>query len=81
MFQCQLNPCFPGVPCVNTAPGFRCGKCPLGYTGPEITGVGVAYAQTYKQVKTDILHRCVHLNMKVCFHPVVTFAIPRCART
>ncbi|XP_075871225.1 thrombospondin-4a [Nelusetta ayraudi] len=52
--ECQLNPCFPGVPCVNTAPGFRCGKCPLGYTGPEITGVGVAYAQTYKQVCEDI---------------------------
>lgn len=51
MFQCQLNPCFPGVPCVNTAPGFRCGKCPLGYTGPEITGVGVSYAKTHKQVQ------------------------------
>lgn len=51
MFQCQLNPCFPGVPCVNTAPGFRCGKCPLGFTGPEITGVGVSYAKTHKQVQ------------------------------
>ncbi|KAJ0019347.1 hypothetical protein NQD34_006916 [Periophthalmus magnuspinnatus] len=47
--ECQFQPCFPGVRCVNTAPGFRCEKCPLGYTGPELTGVGVSYAQTHKQ--------------------------------
>ncbi|XP_026177296.1 thrombospondin-4a [Mastacembelus armatus] len=52
--ECQFNPCFPGVECVNTAPGFRCGKCPLGYTGPEITGVGVSYAKSQKQVCEDI---------------------------
>ncbi|XP_055017898.1 thrombospondin-4a [Boleophthalmus pectinirostris] len=52
--ECQFNPCFPGVRCVNTAPGFRCEKCPLGYTGPELTGVGVSYAQTHKQVCDDI---------------------------
>ncbi|XP_041642868.1 thrombospondin-4a isoform X1 [Cheilinus undulatus] len=52
--ECQFGPCFPGVPCVNTAPGFRCGRCPLGYTGPELTGVGVSYAKTNKQVCEDI---------------------------
>uniref|UniRef100_A0A3Q3X6U7 Uncharacterized protein n=1 Tax=Mola mola TaxID=94237 RepID=A0A3Q3X6U7_MOLML len=52
--ECQFNPCFSGVPCVNTAPGFRCGQCPLGYTGPEITGVGVSYAKSNKQVCEDI---------------------------
>ncbi|GLD68040.1 thrombospondin-4-B-like protein [Lates japonicus] len=52
--ECQFNPCFPGVRCVNTAPGFRCEKCPLGYTGPELTGVGVSYAKSHKQVCDDI---------------------------
>ncbi|XP_028314380.1 thrombospondin-4a [Gouania willdenowi] len=52
--ECKFNPCFPGVRCVNTAPGFRCDKCPLGYTGPELTGVGVSYAQTNKQVCDDL---------------------------
>ncbi|CAL1615968.1 unnamed protein product [Knipowitschia caucasica] len=52
--ECQFNPCFDGVSCVNTAPGFRCDKCPRGYTGPELTGVGVSYAQTHKQMCDDI---------------------------
>ncbi|KAM3867546.1 thrombospondin-4a [Diretmus argenteus] len=52
--ECLFNPCFPGVRCVNTAPGFRCERCPLGYTGPEIDGVGVAYAQSHKQVCEDV---------------------------
>ncbi|XP_011614182.2 thrombospondin-4a [Takifugu rubripes] len=52
--ECQFGPCFPGVTCVNTAPGFRCGSCPLGYTGPELTGVGVHYAKSQKQVCEDI---------------------------
>ncbi|XP_076587557.1 thrombospondin-4a [Chaetodon auriga] len=52
--ECQFNPCFPGVRCVNIAPGFRCEQCPLGYTGPQLTGVGVSYAKTHKQVCEDI---------------------------
>ncbi|XP_061673873.1 thrombospondin-4a isoform X2 [Syngnathoides biaculeatus] len=52
--ECQFNPCFPGVRCENTSPGFRCGKCPLGYDGPEINGVGVSYAQSNKQMCEDI---------------------------
>lgn len=51
VFQCVFSPCFPGVRCVNTAPGFHCAQCPLGYTGPELNGVGVAYAKSHKQVK------------------------------
>ena len=51
VLQCQFNPCFPGVRCVNTVPGFNCERCPLGYTGSEINGVGVAYAQANKQVQ------------------------------
>lgn len=48
--QCQFNPCFPGVRCINTVPGFRCESCPRGYTGPEVYGVGIEYAQANKQV-------------------------------
>lgn len=48
--QCQFNPCFPGVKCVNTAPGYRCEACPLGFTGTPVEGVGVLFAQTNKQV-------------------------------
>uniref|UniRef100_A0A671UXC0 Thrombospondin 4a n=1 Tax=Sparus aurata TaxID=8175 RepID=A0A671UXC0_SPAAU len=52
--ECVFSPCFPGVRCVNTAPGFRCMQCPQGYTGPELNGVGVAYAKSHKQVCEDI---------------------------
>nr|AAH95593.1 Thrombospondin 4b [Danio rerio] len=52
--ECQFNPCFPGVRCVNMAPGFRCEACPLGFTGKPLEGVGVAYAQTHKQVCDDV---------------------------
>lgn len=37
---------------MNTAPGYRCDACPLGYTGLPVEGVGVLFAQTNKQVKT-----------------------------
>ncbi|XP_049426100.1 von Willebrand factor D and EGF domain-containing protein isoform X1 [Epinephelus fuscoguttatus] len=31
---CADRPCFPGVPCEPTVDeGFRCGRCPVGYTG------------------------------------------------
>ncbi|XP_053726284.1 thrombospondin-4a [Synchiropus splendidus] len=57
--ECQLEPCFSGVKCVNTAPGFRCEKCPLGYMGPELNGVGVNFAMSNKQVCVDI-DECVN---------------------
>ncbi|CDW53687.1 cubilin [Trichuris trichiura] len=31
--ECLENPCFPGVHCSNTPGGFKCGSCPVGYTG------------------------------------------------
>ena len=53
VFQCQFHPCYPGVKCVNTAPGYRCDACPMGYTGMAIEGVGVLFAQTNKQASTE----------------------------
>ncbi|XP_026989557.1 thrombospondin-4-B [Tachysurus fulvidraco] len=63
--ECQFNPCFPGVKCINTAPGFRCEACPNGYTGQPVEGVGVAFAQTHKQVCDDI-DECSGLNNGGC---------------
>ncbi|XP_078703698.1 uncharacterized protein LOC144928879 [Branchiostoma floridae x Branchiostoma belcheri] len=35
--KCGLQPCFPGVLCINVAGGFECGDCPEGFTGNGIT--------------------------------------------
>ena len=50
-WQCIVKPCHMGVRCINTSPGFRCGSCPAGYTGPQVQGVGLAYATANKQVR------------------------------
>ncbi|TKS74376.1 Thrombospondin-4 Precursor [Collichthys lucidus] len=47
--ECTVMPCHMGVRCINTSPGFRCGSCPAGYTGPQVQGVGLAYATANKQ--------------------------------
>uniref|UniRef100_A0A8C6MIT0 Si:ch211-43f4.1 n=1 Tax=Nothobranchius furzeri TaxID=105023 RepID=A0A8C6MIT0_NOTFU len=52
--ECTVMPCHMGVRCINTSPGFRCGSCPAGYTGPQVQGVGLAYATNNKQVCKDI---------------------------
>ncbi|XP_027462920.1 thrombospondin-4 isoform X2 [Zalophus californianus] len=52
--QCKYHPCYPGVRCVNLAPGFRCEPCPVGFTGPVVQGVGISFAKSNKQVCTDI---------------------------
>uniref|UniRef100_A0A8C4IJD0 Thrombospondin 4a n=1 Tax=Dicentrarchus labrax TaxID=13489 RepID=A0A8C4IJD0_DICLA len=35
--ECQFNPCFPGVRCINTG-SFRCGECKTGFTGDQVRG-------------------------------------------
>ncbi|BFZ01488.1 hypothetical protein BsWGS_04527 [Bradybaena similaris] len=35
--RCSSNPCFPGVRCVDTEEGFRCGTCPPGHQGDGVT--------------------------------------------
>ncbi|KAL6032157.1 hypothetical protein STEG23_025096 [Scotinomys teguina] len=52
--QCKYHPCYPGVRCVNLAPGYRCDACPVGFTGPMVQGVGVNFAKTNKQMCTDV---------------------------
>uniref|UniRef100_UPI00358F3678 thrombospondin-3-like isoform X1 n=1 Tax=Myxine glutinosa TaxID=7769 RepID=UPI00358F3678 len=53
--ECQLaNPCFPGVRCLNLAPGFSCDPCPLGLTGHLMLGVGIRSAQNQTQSCNDI---------------------------
>uniref|UniRef100_A0A8C4QE10 Thrombospondin 3 n=1 Tax=Eptatretus burgeri TaxID=7764 RepID=A0A8C4QE10_EPTBU len=53
--ECQLaNPCFPGVRCLNLAPGFSCDPCPLGLTGHLMLGVGIHSARNQTQSCNDI---------------------------
>lgn len=45
------------------APGFRCEACPLGFTGKPLEGVGVAYAQTHKQVCLGLTLHMIHVSV------------------
>uniref|UniRef100_A0A673BH08 Cartilage oligomeric matrix protein n=1 Tax=Sphaeramia orbicularis TaxID=375764 RepID=A0A673BH08_9TELE len=73
--ECTVMPCHMGVRCINTSPGFRCGSCPAGYTGPQVQGVGLAYARANKQVCTDI-NECEGQNKGGCVENSVCMNTP-----
>ncbi|KAM8887845.1 cartilage oligomeric matrix protein isoform 1-T1 [Synchiropus picturatus] len=73
--ECTVKPCHMGVRCINTAPGFRCGSCPAGYSGPQVQGVGIAYARANKQVCKDI-NECEGPNNGGCVENSVCMNTP-----
>ncbi|KAM7409619.1 hypothetical protein PAMA_001213 [Pampus argenteus] len=73
--ECTVIPCHMGVRCINTSPGFRCGSCPAGYTGPQVQGVGLAYATANKQVCKDI-NECEGPNNGGCVENSVCMNTP-----
>uniref|UniRef100_A0A3Q3F474 Si:ch211-43f4.1 n=1 Tax=Kryptolebias marmoratus TaxID=37003 RepID=A0A3Q3F474_KRYMA len=73
--ECTVMPCHMGVRCINTSPGFRCGSCPAGYTGPQVQGVGLAYASANKQVCKDI-NECDGPNSGGCVENSVCMNTP-----
>uniref|UniRef100_A0A7N6B8D8 Cartilage oligomeric matrix protein n=1 Tax=Anabas testudineus TaxID=64144 RepID=A0A7N6B8D8_ANATE len=73
--ECTVMPCHMGVRCINTSPGFRCGSCPAGYTGPQVQGVGLAYATANKQVCKDI-NECDGANNGGCVENSVCMNTP-----
>lgn len=54
--QCMLaQPCYSLSACVNTAKGFSCEPCPYGFRGPFLSGVGLEYAKSHKQVNRSTI--------------------------
>lgn len=52
LHQCaEAQPCYKPSACVNTAKGFTCESCPPGLWGPPLSGVGVEYAKSHRQVQ------------------------------
>uniref|UniRef100_A0AAQ6ABJ8 Cartilage oligomeric matrix protein n=1 Tax=Amphiprion ocellaris TaxID=80972 RepID=A0AAQ6ABJ8_AMPOC len=74
--ECTVMPCHMGVRCINTSPGFRCGSCPAGYHGPQVQGVGLAYARANKQVCKDI-NECDGSNNGGCVENSVCMNTPQ----
>ncbi|KAB5517705.1 hypothetical protein PHYPO_G00170290 [Pangasianodon hypophthalmus] len=52
--ECAAQPCFSPHMCVNSVKGFRCEPCPPGFSGPELSGVGMEFAQNHRQECVDI---------------------------
>ncbi|XP_062845237.1 thrombospondin-3b [Trichomycterus rosablanca] len=52
--ECTAGPCFSPHMCVNSVKGFRCEPCPPGFSGPELGGVGMEFAQKHKQECVDV---------------------------
>ncbi|XP_053494830.1 thrombospondin-3b [Ictalurus furcatus] len=52
--ECAAQPCFSPHMCVNSVKGFRCEPCPPGFSGPELSGVGMEFAQNHRQECVDV---------------------------
>ncbi|KAK3525359.1 hypothetical protein QTP86_031090, partial [Hemibagrus guttatus] len=52
--ECAEQPCFSPHMCVNSVKGFHCEPCPLGFSGSELRGVGMEFAQNHRQECVDI---------------------------
>uniref|UniRef100_A0A8C8F117 Thrombospondin 3 n=1 Tax=Oncorhynchus tshawytscha TaxID=74940 RepID=A0A8C8F117_ONCTS len=60
--ECAVaRPCFSSEGCVNTAKGFTCESCPVGFSGSLLSGVGVEFAKSHKQECTDV-DECADLS-------------------
>ncbi|XP_020362668.1 thrombospondin-3b [Oncorhynchus kisutch] len=60
--ECAVaRPCFSPEGCVNTAKGFTCESCPVGFSGSLLSGVGVEFAKSHKQECTDV-DECADLS-------------------
>ncbi|KAJ3598350.1 hypothetical protein NHX12_001860 [Muraenolepis orangiensis] len=79
--ECGAWPCFSPGSCINTAGGFSCQPCPAGFWGPLLSGVGLEYAKSHKQVCSDI-DECVDLTdacvlNSICRNTVTHGCIPK----
>uniref|UniRef100_A0A674E374 Thrombospondin 3b n=1 Tax=Salmo trutta TaxID=8032 RepID=A0A674E374_SALTR len=60
--ECAVaRPCFSPEGCVNTAKGFTCEPCPVGFSGSVLSGVGMEFAKSHKQECTDV-DECADLS-------------------
>ncbi|XP_071751491.1 thrombospondin-3a-like [Centroberyx gerrardi] len=81
--ECILaQPCFRPEGCVNTARGFSCEPCPAGYSGPQLSGVGVDFAKSHHQECHDV-DECVELSNNcvpnsVCINTEGSFRCAEC---
>uniref|UniRef100_A0A673ILF9 Thrombospondin-3b n=1 Tax=Sinocyclocheilus rhinocerous TaxID=307959 RepID=A0A673ILF9_9TELE len=80
--ECTAQPCFSAELCVNTAKGFTCESCPIGFTGPTLRGVGVEFAKSHKQECVDIDECAEHSGAcvpnSVCINTVGSFKCGQC---
>ncbi|KAI5087472.1 thrombospondin-3b isoform X1, partial [Silurus meridionalis] len=80
--QCVAEPCFSPHMCVNSVKGFQCEPCPPGFSGPELSGVGMDFAQNHRQVCVDI-DECASPNgacvpNSVCINTAGSFQCGQC---
>uniref|UniRef100_A0A8C1PLH9 Thrombospondin 3b n=1 Tax=Cyprinus carpio TaxID=7962 RepID=A0A8C1PLH9_CYPCA len=80
--ECTAQPCFSAELCVNTAKGFTCESCPIGFTGPTLKGVGFEFAKSHKQECVDIDECAEHSGAcvpnSVCINTAGSFKCGQC---